>query len=144
MTALCYNVYSGKVIVQGRLTLLAAGAADEVVCFVNKFGQTLTLKSFSYIPDNALTGDNTNYMSLAVRNKGTAGVGTTAMTSTKAYTLAVDIAAMDESALTVSATEANKLLATDEVMALNKTETGSGLILSGNFVAVFEFDSVST
>lgn len=118
--------------------VLAAATADEIVLFVNNLGQDIYITGVSYTPDNAITGDDTNNMALAVRNKGTAGTGTTAITSTRTFNVAGgNVAAMDEVALTLSTTAADLEVAADAVVALNKTEAASGMALSGVITVEF-------
>jgi hypothetical protein len=88
----------------------------------NWHGNRVTVTAVSFIPDANITGDNTNYFTFTLQNRGTSGSGTTTV-ATLAFTLGVDGVAHDEKAITVSGTAANLQVATDEVLAVSKTAT---------------------
>jgi hypothetical protein len=111
-----------------------AGTADTWPVFYAPANCTIT--SIDWVPAAAVTGDNTNYFSLAVQNKGTAGSGSTAVTSTKAYTTGTDSVAHDGEALTLSATAANLNVASGEVLALVRTVAASGLAQPDGLVRI--------
>ena len=96
----------------------------------------ITVTSVDWVPAAAVTGDNTNYFSLALQNKGTAGAGTTAVTSTKAYTTGVDSVAHDAESLTLSATTANLNATTGEVLSLVRTVAATGLAQPDGLVRI--------
>lgn len=89
----------------------------------------------TYVPEAASTGDNTNYRTYTLVNKGAAGAGTTVM-ATLALTTGVDLVAFDEKALTVSATAADLVFAAGDVLAFVSTHTASGLVDPGGTVKV--------
>ena len=81
------------------------------------------------MPEAAVTGDDTNTLILQLRNKGLLGVGTTGLTATKSYTLAVDLVAFKPDALVLSTTVADRDIADGEVQVVISNET------EGDFVA---------
>ncbi len=130
---------SGDFTESGYISAVVAANADEQPVFTNKTGNTLKLISAGFVPDAAVTGAATNHFTLQVRNKGTAGTGTTGMTDAKAYDTGIDIAAFDEDLLVNSSTAANLLLADGETAALDKAKIGTGLDMpAGRCVLVFE------
>src|SRR5690606_9976297 len=66
--------------------------------------ENIKVTAVKWVPDAAVTGNDTNYFSLVIRNEGTDGTGTTALTSTKAYTTGVDSVAQVPESLTMSTT----------------------------------------
>jgi hypothetical protein len=111
-----------------------ANAADEwPVLYCDK---ALTVTGVRWIPAAAVTGDNTNYFSLAAQNKGTAGAGTTAVTATKAYTTGTNSVAFDAEDLTLSSTAADLNMAAGEVLTLKRTVAASGLAQPDGLVEV--------
>jgi hypothetical protein len=111
-----------------HVELVALGTADEKIVFRAPFKCKITRASF--IPDAAVTGDNTNNFILQLRNKELDGTGTVAVTAAKTYATGVDIAAFDEDSLGAIQTASDAdILEEGEVLALNKTETGAGLEL---------------
>lgn len=135
-----YTQGSGDIVENSHVAAIALGTADEVVTTKNYTNATIQITGVGFIPDTDVTGDDTDYFGLQLRNKGTAGSGTTAITAVKNYTLAVDLTAFIEDTLTLSTTAANLLVASGEVIALNKTEANSGLGLpAGKLVIRYRF-----
>lgn len=134
----------GRQTLQFPIETIAAGTADELPFFLNRFRQSIKIVGAYFVTTNAITGDNTNNMTLQIRNKGTAGTGTTAVTDVRTYNVAGgNVVAMDEEAFTLSSTAANLIVAADNVLALNKAENGTGMALQGLLVLEFVFDSVA-
>lgn len=111
-----------------------AGTADSWPVFVAPGNIKVT--GVNWTPAAAVTGDNTNYFSLAVQNKGSDGSGTTAITQTKAYTTGTNSVAHDTEALSLSATEANRNVASGEVVSLVRTVAASGLAMPDGVLEV--------
>lgn len=125
---------------QVYLATVALGTPLERVVFTNKSGRRMRLQGASYNQRIALTGDNTNNLVMTVKNKGTAGTGTTSM-ATLTMATGVDFVANVDKALTVSTTTANQYLAADEAVSFHKTETGTGLALTeGVLTLLFTFE----
>ena len=108
---------------------LANGTSDEVAVWINDTGATVTITKCGYVPDTAVTGNTTNNFILQFRDKGTDGTGTTGITSAKTYGTGVDMTIFNEDTLTLSTTAADLTITNGSMVALNKTETGSGLTL---------------
>lgn len=102
-----------------------AGTADVWTLLVAD--ENIKVTAVKWVPDAAVTGDNTNYFSLVIRNEGTDGSGTTALTSTKAYTTGVDSVAQVPESLTMSTTAADVLVDAGEVVSMVRAVAASGL-----------------
>ena len=127
----------GAVQFTARTAAIGAGTTGIMPVFPNLTGATFQVTEGYFVPDALVTGAGTNNMSLAIQNRGTAGTGTTAVTSTLAFSSAsVTAAQAAQKAFTVSATAANLLIANGETLALVKTEAGSGLALPAGVVVV--------
>ncbi len=114
---------------QAVVASIAAATSDEVLVWTNNTGATVTIKQAGFVPDTAVTGDDTNNFILQFRNKGTLGTSTTGVTSTKTYATGTDMTAFVDDTLTLSTTSADLDIDDGETVALNKTETGTGLVL---------------
>lgn len=117
-------------------TVAAAGAGadnERNVCVVPFAG---TVSAVSYVPDTVLTGANTDSRTLSLVNKGAAGSGTTVV-ATKAFTSGVNAPADRSTALTLSATAADLVVAAGDVLAFQSTHVGStGLADPGGLIHV--------
>lgn len=104
----------------------------------------IKITGVSWVPAAAVTGDNSNNFALAAQNKGQAGAGTTAVTTTKTYATGTDSVAHDAEELTLTATEANRKLVAGDVLALVRTVNGTGLAGPDGLCEVrFQFLGVS-
>jgi len=111
----------------------AAADADKVIG-VAPFAGTVT--SVTYTPNAQLTGANTESRTLSVINKGTDGNGTTSVAS-KAFTSGVNANDFDETALTLSVTPANLVVAENQILSFNSLHVGTtGLADPGGKVRV--------
>lgn len=94
-----------------------------------------SVSACSFLPEAASTGDNTNFRTYQLINKGQDGSGTTVM-ATIALTLAVNLVAFDEKDATLSVVaHALEVVAGDE-LAWKSTHTASGLVDPGGKVHV--------
>lgn len=121
--------------IQARVAAVAAGSDLEsnVVGDVPFAG---VVSGVNYIPDTVLTGANTDTRTLVLVNKGQSGAGTTVV-ATKAFTAGVNAPADDSTAITLSATAANLVVAAGDVLAWQSTHAGStGLADPGGVVEV--------
>jgi len=87
-----------------------------------------------FVPKAAITGANTNYMTLGFKDKGSGGTGTDVMAS-RAYTLGVNVAAFDYEDL---GDVSYRDLAKDDVLSFYKAVTGTGMDMP-DLVPVVEF-----
>lgn len=124
-----------RVYIPGQAT---AGTVDSWPVFYAD--QAIQVTGARWVPAAAVTGDNTNNYAIALQNKGTAGAGTTAVTTTKTYATATDSVAHDAEDLTLSSTAANLLVAAGEVLVLVRTVTGTGLAMpDGQFELTYRY-----
>lgn len=99
----------------------AAADFEAVVCTAPYAG---VVSAVSYVADTTLTGANTESRTLQLINKGQAGAGTTVVAS-KAFTSGVNAPAFDETALTLSATPADLVVAAGDVLSFKSLHIGS-------------------
>lgn len=85
-----------------------------------------TVTAVSYVPDTAITGADTNTRKVALVNKGQSGAGSTQVASLQ-FNSGTNGVAFDESALALSGTPANLVVAEGDVLALASTAVGTGL-----------------
>lgn len=114
--------------------MATAGTADIWPIMVAP--DAIVVTAVRWTPAAAVTGDNTNYFSLALQNRGAAGVGTTAVTATKDYVTSTNSVAHDTESLTLSATTANLNAAAGDVLALVRTVAASGLAQPDGLVEI--------
>ena len=126
--------------VQVSIPAVAITVDDDQVVWLNKTGVKVRLTAVTYTPETAVTGNDTNTLKLQLRNKGLLGVGTTAVTPVKKYGTGVDLVAFKPDDIPLSATLADRDIDVGEVVALNKTEDGTGLALPEGVVTLeFEY-----
>lgn len=100
-----------------------AGNDDSITLGVCQFAGVVS--SVTYVPDTAITGQNTNTRAIRVRNRGTAGTGTT-IVAEKQFDTGTNAAQFDETPITLSATPANLVVAAGDVL-----EAFSDAVLTG-------------
>jgi hypothetical protein len=114
----------------------AVAAGSDLTTIIGEAPFAGTVTAVTYAPNSTLTGANTDSRTLAVVNKGTDGNGTTSVAS-KAFTSGVNANDYDETAITLSGTAANLVVAEGDVLAFTSTHVGStGLADPGGRVAV--------
>jgi len=113
----------------GHLTI---GTAKEVALFRAPFPCTVTAVEF--IPSAALSGANTNSMTVNIYNR-VAGAGSTVVAAL-AFVSGVDLVAQTPKAITLSATAANLILAEGDVVTCAKAVVGDGLACPDGTVIV--------
>ena len=91
--------------------------------------------SASFVADALLTGANTNTRKIAIVNKGQAGAGAVEVAA-KQFNSGVNAAAFDETALTLSATAADLVVAEGDLLAVVSTHIGTGLADPGGIIEV--------
>jgi len=112
---------------------LAVGADDNVtVCRAPYAG---IVSAVTYCPKAAITGADTNSRTLSVINKGLTGVGATSVAS-KAFTNGVNAPAFDETAITLSGTPANLVVAEGDILVFNSLHILTGIADPGGTVFV--------
>lgn len=88
-----------------------------------------TITAVSFIPDTAMAGVDTNYVTLGLVNKGLTG-GDTRLAASRALTNTVNLVAHDEFALTVTSTTANVTVVAGDVLAFRHAETGTNVAVT--------------
>lgn len=109
-------------------------AADNTF-MVAKCPYAGTVTAVTYIPNLASTGDNTNYRTYSLKNRGAAGSGTTTVATLQLAT-GVNLVAGDEKDITLSVTAADLVVAAGDVLAFASIHTASGLVDPGGLVTV--------
>lgn len=115
--------------VQGQAT---AGTADEFAGFVAPYNLKIT--GVKWIPAAAVTADPTNNFTLNLRNRGAAAAGA-ALPASRSYAATNSVAFVAE-AMTLSATAADLLVSTGDVLTVSKVNTGTGLALPDGVIQV--------
>jgi len=110
-----------------------AGTADEWSGPPCPFRARIT--AVEWVPSAAVTADGTNYATLGLRNRGTAGAGSV-LPATRAYSSVNSVAFVTES-MTLSGTSANLDLADGDVLTVQKVNTGTGLAIPDGIVRVY-------
>lgn len=112
----------------------ALAATAEVTIPAGEAEDSLELTSAEHIPAANIAGANTNSRSLVVINKGSDGNGTTEMARLD-YLSGVNANDFDSKAFTLNATEANRYVAANDVIAVFSDAVGaSGLADPGGRV----------
>lgn len=112
-----------------------ATAGNDGVAVIGVAGFAGTLTACTYIPTATITGAATNNRRLRLINKGQAGAGSTIMAEVQ-YAAGVNATAYDESAVTLSATPANLVVAAGDVLAWESTHIGTGITDPGGLARV--------
>lgn len=102
----------------------ATGADSERNVVVCPFAGSVS--SVQYVPDTVLTGADTNSRTVVLVNKKGDASGTTVI-ATKAFTSGVNAPADRSTAITLSATAADLVVAAGDVLAWQSTHVGTGL-----------------
>lgn len=102
-----------------------AGDADTWSLF--EAPNDIEITGVAVIFDEDVTGAADNNFALAVRNEGTDGTGSTAVTDTTTYASGTDATAQVPEDLTVSSTEGAADVDAGEVVSLVRTINGTGL-----------------
>lgn len=110
-----------------------AGNDDDTVLFQAPFACTVT--SVSYIAEAAITGAATNNRTVSLVNKGQAGAGTTTVASLT-FASGVNAAANDDTAITLSGTAANLVLAAGDTLQWRSIHVLTGITDPGGLVRV--------
>lgn len=96
------------------------------------------ISAVSIVPLTVLTGANTESRTVQVFNRGQAGSGTTAVAS-KAFTSGVNAPAEDETAITVSVTAADLVVAAGDVIEVKSLHVGATGLAGPQFIARLGF-----
>jgi hypothetical protein len=110
-----------------------AGTAAEFI--LGRAPYAFEVTEVRFTPAAGITGANTNYFSLTVRNRGAAGSGTTVAAS-KDYVSGTNETAWVGGSVTLSATAANRLVTEGDTLTSEKLITGTGLGMPAGVVEV--------
>jgi hypothetical protein len=94
-----------------------------------------TVTGVTYTPTTAITGANTNTRSVSLVNKGQDGTGTTVI-ATLQFNSGTNAPAMDETAIPLSGTPANLVVAAGDELQWQSTHVGTGIADPGGRVEV--------
>jgi hypothetical protein len=94
-----------------------------------------TVSSVTYTPDATITGAATNNRTFNLVNKGQAGSGTTVV-ATLNMASGTNATRGDETAITLSATAANLVVAAGDVLEWQSVHIGTGIVDPGGLVKV--------
>jgi len=117
----------------GIAPAVATGADGTVALFRAPFAAIVSAVNF--IANALLTGANTNTRSLAIVNKGQNGAGAVTV-ATLQFNNGINAPAFDETAITLSATAADLVVAEGDILALVSTHIGTGIADPGGLFSV--------
>lgn len=118
----------GRVPVSSRIIIAGTGA-EETPVWQNNLGHKVKVREAKYVPEDAVTGNDTNNFLLAINNRALDGAGAVVPVPAKEFDTGEDMVQFVAEDLPVSTTEADLEVDIDEVLTLAKTVTGSGLAL---------------
>jgi hypothetical protein len=118
------------------LTDGGTAAAEDTVSMGVTPRDCILRGAYAVFLDNALTGQNTNYGTINIINKGGVGTGTAVM-ATRAFTTGVDAVQYAVTALTVSATAAHRAATIGQSITANLGKTGDGQAFNGLCVSAY-------
>jgi hypothetical protein len=117
-------------------TVLAVAAGADQVSPVCEAPFDGTVTRVAYIPRTTITGANTDSRTLNVHNRKLDGTGTTVV-ATKAFTSGVNAPQYDATAITLTATAADLVVAKGDVLTVQSLHVGStGLADPGGQIVV--------
>ena len=117
-------------VVRGLVAWATAGTADNMYVCHGMPGEWELTDSY-WVPDAAITGDDTNYATL------TAKAGATAIAS-YIFTSGNDVAEGASLQIPVDDNNGSRIFGASDVVTLAKTVAASGLALAGNWVLVWK------
>jgi hypothetical protein len=118
-----------------RATVPASATAVTTLTPVGDAPFAGTVTAVRYFAAAAITGANTNTRRIDLHNRGAAGTGTTVAAS-KQFDSAVNAVADTDTAITLSGTPANLVLAAGDALAVNSVAVGTGLADPGGVIEV--------
>ena len=118
----------GRVPVSTRIIIAGTGA-DATPVWQNNLGHKVEVVEAKYIPEDDVTGDDTNNFLLSVINEGTDGTGAVVVVPAKEFDSGTDMVQNVANDLPVTTVAGEDEVDVDEVLSLAKTVSGSGLAL---------------
>ncbi len=130
------DVVSGDLSESVAIPATAITVDDEVPVMHHNGGRTnRRVTKVTYVPDAAITGDDTDNFILSVVNKGLAGIGTDVV-ATLEFDTGTDGVKGDGKDIPLTATLADRIVAPGEVLQMEKTETASGLAMPAGLLEI--------
>ena len=126
-----------KVPLKRTLILAFAALATNVdgSAVVGKAPFAGTVTGVDFIPNAAITGQDTNTRRVAVTNRGSAGLGT-AEAAFLQFNNGVNAVKWDAKAITLHTTPANLVVAAGDVLTIDSTTPGTGLADPGGLYVI--------
>ena len=118
----------GRVPVSSHIILTGTGAEEQPV-WQNNLGHKVKVREAKFVPEDDVTGDDTNNFLLAINNRALDGAGAVVPVPAKEFDTGTDMSQFVSNDLPVSTTEADLEVDIDEVLTLAKTVSGTGLAL---------------
>ncbi len=118
----------GRVPVSTRVIIAGAGA-EATPAWQNNLGHKVQVVEAKYVPEDDVTGDDTNNFLLSVVNEGTDGTGAVVVVLAKEFASGVDMVQNVANDLPVTTVAGAAEVDRDEVLSFVKAVTGSGLAL---------------
>lgn len=132
------DIPGNRFCIQQELASGATNTAQELCYFVPD--KDIKLLGAYLAVEAAMTGAATNYPSFYIKNRGTAGAGTTEMAVLDFSSTAVAIGSGDMGAFTNNATAASLLASSGEVISIGVAVDGTGKAYPKSHVTVwFEY-----
>lgn len=128
-----HNELGGDLVYTAQVPPTAAGTAVQVP--IARAPENLKLVGAYWVPGAAITADATNYFTLTLRNRGSVDGTGTVVAATRAYSATNGVAAKSET-LTLSATEADLLVAAGDILTAAVAHSGAGLAVPAGLVQV--------
>lgn len=127
--------------VQAVVETITATNDNEVMVWKNNTGAPVKITKAGFVPEAALSGADTNNMTLQFKSKTAAGVAAANVTAVKTYDSGTDLVAFSEDALVLSTTAADLRIEDGESVTLDKAENGTGAALpAGIATLTYQFD----
>lgn len=123
-------------VVCALIPAIAKGTSDEIPVF--KAPAKCQLTKCGIVPEDAITGADTNYFTLYFYDKDSGGASSNNIVS-KAFTAGVNVTNFDF--CDFGTLSAHKGLASGDVVSFAKSETGSGMAMS-RLLAVLEYELI--
>lgn len=131
-----YSAITETIQGSGMVAATAAGADASGVYVIAPYAGKVT--GARILAAAALTGANTDSRTVQLHNRGQDGSGTTLVAS-KAFTSGVNAAADDYTALTLSATAADLVVAEGDVLEFTSLHVGSTGLAGPSFAGEVDF-----
>jgi len=135
-----YQAWSTAIVAAGATQTLnreiqPVAAGSDLSTVLGAMSVSGVITSITYFPLSAMTGDNTNYRTLSVVNKGAAGSGSTSVASLAMLT-GVNASANVGKAITLSGTPANLAITAGDVLDFTSVHTASGIADPGGMLQI--------